>query len=116
MASEAAILFPPFRLDIANAQLWQGTKHIPLRPKLFTILRFLASRPNQLVTKEEIGAALWESNEIVEREMLINTCIRDLRKALEENPEQPRFIETVARRGYRFIAAVQGEELPADEF
>ena len=113
MASGTVIMFPPFQRDIANAQLWEGKKLIPLRPKPFAMLRYLAQHPNQLVTKEEIGTAIWEPTEIVEREMLINTYIRDLRKVLKDDPEKPLFIETVVRRGYRFIASVQNEEQQA---
>src|SRR5581483_3649861 len=113
MASGAVVTFPPFRLDIDNAQLWEGKKLIPLRPKPFAMLRYFAQHPNQLVTKEEIGTAIWEPTEIVEREMLINTYIRDLRKVLKDDPEKPQFIETVVRRGYRFIASVQNEEQQA---
>ena len=104
MTSEAIIHFPPFRLDCATEQLWQGTQQIPLRPKPFAVLRYLAQHPNRLVTKEELLKAVWP--ETCVSEGLLHTYIRDLRQALRDDPEAPRFIETVARRGYRFIASL----------
>ncbi len=102
MQAAAFIHFPPFHLDLANEQLWQGTEPIPLRPKPFAILRYLVENPGRLVTKEELLKAVWSETYVSEG--LLHTYIRDLRSVLEDNPEAPRFIETVVRRGYRFIA------------
>jgi predicted ATPase/DNA-binding winged helix-turn-helix (wHTH) protein len=106
---DAVLMFPPFRLDPANEQLWRDTQPVPLRPKPFAILRYLVERPHQLVTKEELLKAIWPDAYVSEE--LLNTYIRDLRKALRDDPTTPRFIETVVRRGYRFIAEVSSQSL-----
>src|SRR5262249_2495240 len=102
MPAVARIHFPPFHLDLTNEQLWRGTQQLPLRPKPFALLRYLAENPGRLVTKEELLQAVWPETYVSEG--LLSTYIRDLRAALGDDPEAPRFIETVVRRGYRFIA------------
>jgi DNA-binding winged helix-turn-helix (wHTH) protein len=97
-----SILFPPFRLDLLNERLWQGTQGIALRPKTFAVLRYLAERQGRLVTKAELLGALWPGLYVTDGVLM--ACIRELRKALSDNPRAPRFIEMVHRRGYRFIA------------
>jgi DNA-binding winged helix-turn-helix (wHTH) protein/predicted ATPase/type II secretory pathway predicted ATPase ExeA len=98
------LLFPPFRLDPANERLWHGTQEIVLRRKTFAVLRYLVERPDQLVSKAELLQAVWPSTYV--SDVVLTGCIRDLRKALGDRPHAPRFIETVHRRGYRFIAPV----------
>src|SRR5580692_7474553 len=99
--------FPPFRLDLANQCLWcraDGAKEhrILLTPKSFGLLRYLLERHGHLVTQEELLNVLWPST-FVQPEVL-KGHIRDIRAALGDDPKKPRFIETLHRRGYRFIA------------
>ena len=96
--------FPPFRLDPSNERLWRETVEIPLRPKTFAVLRYLVDHPEQLVTKEELLNAVWA--ETVVGEDALTGCIRDLRKVLGDEAKRPQYIETVHRRGFRFIGAV----------
>lgn len=96
--------FPPFRLDLGNERLWCETVEIPLRPKTFAVLRYLLEHAEQLVTKEELFRAVW--TDTVVGEDALTGCIRDLRKALGDEARQPRYIETVHRRGFRFIGQV----------
>ena len=77
---------------------------IPLRPKTFAVLRYLVEHPEQLVTKEELLNAVWA--ETVVGEDALTGCIRDLRKVLGDEAKRPQYIETVHRRGYRFIGKV----------
>ena len=98
-------VFDPFRLDPVNERLWRGTELLSVRPKPFAILRYLAVHPGRLVTKEELNKAIWPDT--VVGETSLKGYIRDLREVLGDNPEAPRFIETVARRGYRFLRQVQ---------
>src|SRR5262249_43904914 len=106
----AQFLFGPYRLDTGNEQLWWGARLLPLRPKPFALLRYLVERRGRLVPKAELLRAVWPDT-VVSGGVLKN-YIRDLRVVLSDDAEAPRFIETVARRGYRFIAAVQdGESL-----
>jgi DNA-binding winged helix-turn-helix (wHTH) protein len=94
--------FPPFRLDLRAGELRSDGKSIPLRPKAFGVLRHLAERPGELVSKRALLDAVWEG--AVVSEDVVRLSARELRIALGDEPAAPRFIETVPRRGYRFIA------------
>ena len=98
------ILFPPFRLDPINERLMRDQEVIPLRPKSFAVLRYLAERPDELVRKEELIEAVWPG--IYVTDTLLKGCDTDLGTALGDDPAAPQFIETAHRRGYRFIAPV----------
>ncbi|HWZ76113.1 MAG TPA: AAA family ATPase, partial [Candidatus Sulfotelmatobacter sp.] len=104
-------LFPPFRLDSNNEQLWRGSKEIRLRRKTFAVLRHLVERPGQLVTKAALLDAVWPDVSVSDSMPAIS--VRELRKALGDTAEAPRFIETVQGRGYRFIADVKLEAIHA---
>jgi len=95
------IHFPPFRLDLVAGRLVRGDEPIALRPKTFATLRHLAERPGALVTKDELLAAVWPDATVTED--MPRFSIRELRRALGDDPAAPRFIETVHGRGYRFI-------------
>ena len=96
------ISFPPFRLDLGNECLWRGARSIALKPKDFAVLRCLVGQPGQLVTKRELLDTVWSGTTVSDG--VLKVCIRRLRRALGDAATQPRFIETVHRRGYRFIA------------
>ncbi len=104
-------LFPPFRLDLNNEQLWRGSKEIRLRRKTFAVLRHLVERPGQLVTKAALLDAVWPDVSVSDSMPAIS--VRELRKALGDAADAPRFIETVQGRGYRFIADVKLESIKA---
>ena len=94
--------FPPYWINVENEQLWQAERQIGLKPKAFAVLRYLIERPGQLVTKEELLDALWP--DVYVTDGVLKTCIREIRHALGERASTPQYIETVHRRGYRFIA------------
>jgi DNA-binding winged helix-turn-helix (wHTH) protein len=96
------ILFAPFVLDSGNQRLWKGEKAIELRPKAFAVLQRLAERPGQLITKEDLLDAVWPGVSV--SDTVLKVCIREIREALGDDVEAPRYIETAHRRGYRFIA------------
>ncbi len=98
------IIFPPFRLDPGNEQLWRENQLVPLRPKTFAVLRFLVEHAGQLLTKEELLKGVWSDTRVDEG--ILKGYIRDLRHILGDDAQQPRFIETVPRRGHRFIGPV----------
>lgn len=98
------IVFPPFRLDPVNEQLWRENQLVPLRPKTFAVLRCLVEQAGRLVTKEELLKAVWPGTRVSDG--IIKGYIRDLRDILGDNSQQPCFIETVPRRGHRFIGQV----------
>ncbi len=101
MAKRKPIKFGSFTLDAANELLWKGSERIVLRPKTFALLRHLTERPGQLATKQELLSALWKNLNIGDE--ALKHCVNEIRTALNDSPQSPRYIETVFRRGYRFI-------------
>jgi DNA-binding winged helix-turn-helix (wHTH) protein len=94
----------PVSIDSANAWVWQGGRRLDLAPKTFAVLRYLIERAGHLVTKEELRAAMW--GETLVSEGAVVTCIRDIRKALGDTARTPRYVETIHRRGFRFIGPI----------
>ena len=105
MRPAGLVRFPPFRLDVANACLWRGQRTIRLTPKAFAVLHCLAERPGQLVTKEMLLETVWPAT--VVGDAVLKVCVREIRKALRDRAEAPKYIATVHRLGYRFIAEVE---------
>jgi pimeloyl-ACP methyl ester carboxylesterase len=110
MALEFGLSFGAFRLDPKSGQLFRDTTPVPLAPKAFSVLQYLASRPGQLVPKEELLDAVWSG--VFVGDAVLKVTIRDIRKALGDDPHAPKFIETAHRRGYRFVAAT-AQAVPA---
>ena len=102
--------FPPFRLDPLNQCLWRGQQRLLLTPKPFAILQYLADHAGRLVTQTELLEALWPDT-FVQPEVL-KTYVAGIRSALGDDPKHPKFIETLPRRGYRFIAPVRDRTSP----
>jgi Tol biopolymer transport system component/DNA-binding winged helix-turn-helix (wHTH) protein len=100
------ICFGPFELDLAAGELRKGGILVKLQPQPIQVLRLLAEHAGTLVTREEIQRCLWSESTFVDFEHGINFSINQIRAALADNAEKPRYIETLPRRGYRFIAAV----------
>src|SRR3989442_5076083 len=100
--------FPPFRLDTVNQCLWRGEavpeKRMPLPPKALDVLRYLVEHPGRRVTQDELFEALWPKT-YVQPEVL-KSHIAAIRGVLGDDARKPIFIETLSRRGYRFIAPV----------
>jgi DNA-binding winged helix-turn-helix (wHTH) protein len=101
MASGDELYFGPFRLDLANACVRRGQTPVRLTPKAFDLLRYLVTHAGRLVTREEPWPAVWPGT--VVSEAALTVCMAELRRALGEETRAPRWIETVPRRGYRFI-------------
>jgi DNA-binding winged helix-turn-helix (wHTH) protein/tetratricopeptide (TPR) repeat protein len=99
--------FPPFRLDAKNERLWNENQVVRLRRKTFAVLRHLVERPGELVTKAALLEAVWPDVSVSDSMPAIS--VYELRKALRDDADHPRFIETVEGRGYRFIATVKAE-------
>jgi class 3 adenylate cyclase/predicted ATPase len=104
--------FADFRLDPDNARLWCGTQPIALTPKAFDVLYYLVTHPDRLVTKGTLLDAVWPETAI--SDTVVRIAIGELRWALGDTAQAPRFIATVYRRGYRFVASVaeHTEEMP----
>src|SRR5580704_6355090 len=99
--------FQGFCLDTANQCLWRGPERVAIPPKPYDMLRYLVENPGRLVTHYELLEKLWP--EIYVNPELIRKYILDIRKILGDRPDKPEFIETVTKRGYRFIAPVIDE-------
>ena len=97
---------PAVRIEAENEWAWCGRKRLSLMPKAFAVLRHLVDHAGRLVTKEELLAAVWRDT--IVSDAALASCIRDLRRALGDAPEKPRYIETVHRRGFRFIGPIAG--------
>jgi TolB-like protein/DNA-binding winged helix-turn-helix (wHTH) protein/Flp pilus assembly protein TadD len=100
-------LFKTFRLDTANHLLWRNGDRVPLAPKAFDVLAYLVEHAGRLVTQDEILEALW-SETYVNPEVL-RKYILEIRRTLGDRPDSPEFIETMPKRGYRFVAPVLEE-------
>src|SRR5262245_37786008 len=104
MPSSPQWVFGPFRLDPDHACLWYEAQALSLPPKIYAVLHYLVTHPDRLVTKEEILEAVWP--EAVVTNAVVRVTIGALRKVLGETAQTPRYIATVLRRGYRFVAPV----------
>ena len=97
------ISFGEFELDVRTGELRKGERRIRLQEQPFQILLMLLEHPGELVTRDEICKRLWPSGTIVEFEHSVATAIKKLRQALDDEAESPRYVETLPRRGFRFI-------------
>jgi len=99
--------FGDFELDLDEFVLQRGGQRVKLERRPLDLLALLVKRPGHLVSREEIVAALWPANVIIDFDSGLNTLVRKVRNALGDSPETPVFIETVPGRGYRFAAPVE---------
>ena len=116
MASPApeTLRFSGFEVDSRTKELRRRGRPVKLPPQALRLLEFLASHPGQLVTREEIRQEIWSGDTFVDFEHGINKSIRQIRDALNDDAGKPKFIETIPRRGYRFIAGLEpAESAPA---
>lgn len=101
-----AVRFGAFEVDFATGELRKGGLLVHLQQQPFKVLALLASRAGQLVTREEIQREIWRSDTYVDFDQGLNFCIKQIRSALGDQAETPRFVETLPRRGYRFLVPV----------
>jgi TolB-like protein/DNA-binding winged helix-turn-helix (wHTH) protein/Tfp pilus assembly protein PilF len=104
-----------FTLDLTTGELECNGVRTRLQDKPFQVLRMLAERAGELVTREQLSERLWPQGTYVEFEMGLNTAVRKLRTALRDDADAPRYIETLPRRGYRLLAAVTSSATSAAE-
>ena len=105
--SSSAIRFGVFELRPDSNELFKGGSKIKLKPQAARVLGILTRRPGEAVAREEIRSALWGADTFVDFDASLNSCITQLRAALGDDSEAPRFIETVPRHGYRFVGRVE---------
>jgi TolB-like protein/DNA-binding winged helix-turn-helix (wHTH) protein len=101
-------------LDLTSGELHKDGQKVPLPPKAFEVLRSLVERPGEVVTRDELRARLWAADTFVEFDDSLNHAVKKLRQALGDSAENPQFIETLPRHGYRFIAPTNGANIPGN--
>lgn len=104
--------FADYALDLRAGELHKGGRKIKLQEQPFQILAILLQHPGEVVTREELRQKLWPENTFVDFDHSLNTAIKKLRQALGDGADKPRFIETLPRRGYRFVGALTDNEAP----
>jgi TolB-like protein/DNA-binding winged helix-turn-helix (wHTH) protein/Tfp pilus assembly protein PilF len=112
---DALVRFGAFDLDLRTGELHKGGTRVHLPDQPFQVLKALLDRPGELVSREELRQRLWSAETFVDFEHGLNAAVRRLRDALGDSAEVPRFIETLPRRGYRFIAPVIQAHTAAEE-
>jgi DNA-binding winged helix-turn-helix (wHTH) protein len=105
--------FGVFELNLDLEELRKNGALLKLPPQPFKLLALLASRSGQLVTRDDIQEQLWGEDTFIDFEQGVNKCIKQIRTALSDNPDNPLYLETIPRRGYRFLAPVRTKIVPA---
>ena len=100
------LCFESYELDVRSRELRHGEKRVRLQAQPFEILVMMLERPGDVVTREELAERLWPTGTFVDFEHSLNAAVKRLRVALGDHADRPRFVETLPRRGYRFIAPV----------
>jgi DNA-binding winged helix-turn-helix (wHTH) protein/TolB-like protein/tetratricopeptide (TPR) repeat protein len=114
MGSPPPVRFGTFELDPGSGELRRNGRRVPLQGQPAQVLCQLVSHPGELVTRDDLRRALWSGDTFVEFDTALNVAINKIRQALQDSAAAPRFIETVPRRGYRFLADVRAlEAVPA---
>jgi DNA-binding winged helix-turn-helix (wHTH) protein len=102
--------FGVFELDLSAGELRKSGVKLRLQGQPFQVLALLLERAGEVVTREELQQKLWPSDTFVDFDHSLNTAINKVREALGDSASSPRYVETLARRGYRFIAPVQAPQ------
>jgi DNA-binding winged helix-turn-helix (wHTH) protein len=105
----------PFEADLRTGELWRAGERVRVQEQPFQVLAVLLRRPGELVTREELRQQLWPADTFVDFDHSLNTAINKLREALGDSASEPKYIETLARRGYRMIAPVTAAEAPQSQ-
>ena len=108
-----SLRFGLFELDLVARELRKSGIRIKLQDQPFQILAMLLERPGEIVTREDLQKRLWPEDTFVDFDLSLNSAVKKLRQALSDDSENPRFIETLYRRGYRFIGPVNGISMPS---
>jgi pimeloyl-ACP methyl ester carboxylesterase len=104
MGTERRFSFDRFQLDLMAGRLTGPSGPVALTPKALAVLEYLSARPGQLITKDELLGAVWPG--VFLGDSALKVCVSEIRRALDDDPRNPRIIETAHRRGYRFVASV----------
>jgi DNA-binding winged helix-turn-helix (wHTH) protein len=107
------VKFDVFEVDLRAQELYKGGRKIKLQIQPFQVLAMMLERPGEVVTREEMQKRLWPADTFVDFDHSVNTAIKKLRQALGDDKNKPRFVETLPKRGYRFLATVKGPVGPS---
>ena len=110
------LAFGAYALTCRSLELWRDGKRVALRPQPCRALAALASRAGELVTREQLAATLWPDGTVVGFDLGLNSCVKQIRGALRRTGGDPRWIETLSRRGYRFLVPVRAVRGPLRHF
>src|ERR1019366_3468104 len=113
--SPTVVRFGVFEADLRAGELRRSGAKVRIQDLPFRAMALLLSRPHEVVTREELRQALWPGDVFVDFDRSISTAIKSLRDALGDSADNPVFIETIERRGYRWIGPVQGTEPSAED-
>ena len=111
----AIVRFDVFEIDFQAGELRKEGRKVKVQEQPFRVLSLLLQRPGQVVTREELREQLWPADTFVDFDHGLNSAVARLREALRDSADKPRFIETIAKRGYRFIASLEGGKPPVAE-
>ena len=106
--SRASLRFSDFEIDLRAGELRKQGVKVKLQEQLFQVLQILLEHPGEVVTREELQRRIWPADTFVDFDHGLYNAIKRLREALGDTADTPRFIETLPKRGYRFIATVDG--------
>ena len=107
------VRFDVFQVDLRAEELYKAGRKIKLQIQPFRALALLLERPDEVITRQEFEKRLWPEDTFVDFDHSLNTAIRKLRQALGDSKEKPRFVETLPKRGYRFVGKLDRAVLPA---
>jgi DNA-binding winged helix-turn-helix (wHTH) protein len=106
--SANAVKFDVFEVDLRAQELYKSGKKVKLQIQPFQVLALLLERPGEVVTRDELQKRLWPADTFVDFDHSLNTAVKKLRQALGDDIKKPRFVETLPKRGYRFLGVVKG--------
>jgi TolB-like protein/DNA-binding winged helix-turn-helix (wHTH) protein/Tfp pilus assembly protein PilF len=98
--------FDSFEVDLCSGEVWKHGVRVRLQDQPFQVLRVLLERPGQIVTRDELKQTLWPADTFVDFDDGLNTAVKKIRELLGDSAERPRYIETIPRRGYRFVGPI----------
>src|SRR5664279_3260685 len=107
LQSSSTLRFGPYEVNLGSGDLRKFGYKVKLQPKSFLILQALLESPGEMVTRDDLRARLWPQNTFVEFESSLNVAVRRLREALSDDAQNPIYVETVPRRGYRFLGTME---------
>ena len=110
--SANAVKFDVFEVDLRAGELYKAGRKIKLQDQPFHVLAMLLERPGEVVTRDELQKRLWPADTFVDFDHSLNTAIKKLRQALGDDKKKPRFVETLPKRGYRFLAIIKAPAAP----